>query len=131
MAKQKTTTKLKREAKKQAKKNPILVILLVLFLGGGAIGGYFGGKYITRNDTFEVVGEKTVYLSVGESFEDEGAKAVSFGRDVSDKIVAEVDENLDTSVAGEYYVKYTVDDIRFKSVVRYRYIIVQEVGNEE
>ena len=86
---------------------------------------------MTRNDGFEVVGEKNVSLTVGEQFVDEGAKAVSFGRDISSNIKIEIDPSFDNTVAGEYYIKYTIDNIRYKNIVRYRYVTFQEVTDEE
>ena len=85
MAKQKTKTRVKREVKKQIKKRPLLFALLAFFLGLGAAGGYFGGKYITRNDCFEVVGQQTIFLNVGQTYQEQGAKAVSFGKNITDE----------------------------------------------
>ena len=126
MAKQNLKTKAKKEAKKQAKKHPFLVVLLIVLLVGGLVGGYFTAKHITRNDTFEIIGESVITLEIGENYEDEGAKAISFGQDISSKIKTET--NLDTAEEGEYYIKYTVDDFRYGNVCRYRTIIVVEVG---
>lgn len=120
----------KKQIEKVVKKvNPLVLLLFVIIFAGFAVGGYFLSNHMIRNDTFEVVGEKTVEVTVGGTYTDEGAIAISFGKDISDKIVAE--NNIDYSTAGYYYIKYTVDDIRYKDVVRYRTIIVvEEVGNE-
>ena len=123
----KTKKKVQKEVKSHIKKKPWL-ILVVIFLAVAAVGGFFVAQTITKNDTFELIGEKTIYLYVGDSYQDEGAKAISFGRDVSENIESE--NNINTEVAGEYYVKYTIKDIRFGNVCRYRYVIVQEVQNE-
>ena len=114
----------KKELKKQAKKNPLVVLLLVVFLAVGALGGFFGAKLITQHDTFQLVGQQELTLKVGEQYKEEGVKIISFGRDISSQ--AKSESTVDTSVAGKYYVKYTVDDLRFKGVVRYRYITVVE-----
>jgi len=127
----KTTTKTKRkiekQVKSQVKKRPWM-ILVVILLAAAAVGGFFLAQTLTKNDTFEIIGQKTVYLSVGDTYEEAGAKAVSLGRDISASIKTE--STVNTQTAGEYYVKYTVEDIRFGNVCRYRYVIVQEVGNE-
>ncbi len=108
------------------KKRPVfLTLLLAIFVLFGA-GGYFTFRQITKNDEFTLVGEKEVVLSVGEVYQEKGAKVISFGKDKSAQVV--IESNVDTSVAGRYYVKYQVKDFRFKSVVRYRYVIVEEVG---
>lgn len=124
----KKKTKLEKTVEKQKKSHPIAFLLVVSFLVIGAFGGWFATKYITRNDTFEIVGEQTITLNLGENYVDEGAVAVAFGKDISNKIVVET--NIDNSVAGKYYIKYTVKNLRFGGVVKYRYIIFQEVTNE-
>lgn len=120
----------KKQIEKIAKKvNPFVLLLFVIIFAGFVAGGYFLSNNMIKNDTFELIGDKTIQLSVGQTYTDEGAKAISFGKDISHKIVTE--NNIDFSTAGNYYIKYTVDDIRFKDVVRYRTIIVvEEVGNE-
>lgn len=109
---------------KQKKAHPVAFLLVVIFLVVGAVAGYFTVRYLTRDDRFELIGEQTITLNVGETYIDEGAVAISFGRDVSDKIVTETD--VDSMVAGRYYIKYTIDDIRYSGVVKYRYIVYLE-----
>lgn len=115
-------------AKTKNKKKGIITILTVILLAVMVVSGYFVAKYITRDDVFEVIGDKEVTIFVGEIYEDEGARAISFGRDITDKIVAE--NTVDNQTAGRYYIKYTVDDIRYKDVARYRVVIVVD-GNAE
>lgn len=115
-------------AKKKSLKNGILLFILFVFVVGAIVGGYFTAGHITRNDVFEVIGNKEVTIRLGETYQDEGAKAISFGKDISDKIVSE--ENIDYSTAGEYYIKYTVDDIRYNGIERYRIIIIVDLNNE-
>lgn len=115
-----------KEKNKKSKKKPVfLTALLVVFLLFG-VGGYFTLRQITKNDEFTLIGEKEIVLIVGEDYQEKGAKVVSFGKDKSAQII--IESNVDTSVAGRYYVKYSVDDFRFKNVVRYRYVTVEEVG---
>ncbi len=129
MATKKSTRKKVEKAVKKIK-HPYLMLLFVILFAGGCVGGYFAANHITRNDTFEVVGEKTVTIQLGDTYEDEGAIAISFGKDISSKIVAE--DNIDFATAGQYYIKYTVEDIRYSGLSRYRTIIIvdEEVGNE-
>lgn len=112
-----------KKAKKGNIKNFTLAVLVIL-LAIGCVGGFFLANYITKNDKFEIIGEKTIVLTLGETYEDEKAVVISFGKDISDKVVSE--NNIDYSVAGEYYIKYSVDDFRFKDVYRYRYILIKE-----
>ena len=120
--------------KKQAKKRLSLIFLMIFFVIA-VVCGYFVARHITRNDVFEIIGEKEITISIGESYQDEGARAISFGRDITDKIKSE--STVNNEVAGSYYIKYTVDDIRYNGVARYRVIIVvdpnaetSEVSNE-
>ena len=127
MAKNKIEKKIKNKVEKSAKKRPLTFLLMVALLLGCGVGGYFTASAICKNDCFEIIGEKEVVLTVGETFVDEGARAISFGRDISDKIVV-AENTVDTEKAGQYYIKYTVDDFRFKGVERYRIVIVEEVS---
>ena len=123
-----TTRKLKTETNKQLKKRP-WIIILIIFFAVAAVGGFFAANVITKNDTFEIIGEQIVYIEVGASYQEEGVKIISFGRDISDEV--KIESNLDETKVGEYCIKYTVEDIRFGNVCRYRYVIVQGVSNEE
>jgi len=104
-------------------------LLFVILFAGFGVGGYFVGNHLIKDDKFEIVGEKTINLVLGgEKYTDEGAIAISFGKDISEKI--EVESNIDYTTEGQYYIRYKVDDIRYKGVYRYRTIIISEVGNE-
>lgn len=115
-------------AKGKAKKSLKFIVLLVL-IAGAIVCGFFTAKHITRNDTFEIIGERTVTIQVGQVYEDQGAKAISFGKDVSSKITAE--SNVNNMEEGSYYIKYTVDDIRYKNIERYRIVIVVAASEGE
>lgn len=116
-------------AKKKITKKKIGLFVFVLILAIGGVAGFFTAKYVTRNDIFEIIGEKTITLSLGQTYQDEGARAISFGRDISSKIVTESD--VDYSKEGTYYIKYTVEDIRYRNIERYRTIVItSEVTNE-
>lgn len=119
-------SKLEKTANKVAKKHPFGTIIVLVVFVLAVLGGYFTCKVLTKNDVFEVIGEKTIEIVVGGEYQDEGAKAISFGRDISSNIQTE--NNIDNTVAGLYFIKYTVDDIRYKGVVKYRYVEVVEVA---
>lgn len=113
------------------KTNPLLLLLFAIIFVGFAVGGYFLGANIIKNDKFEIVGEKTITLTIGDApYVDEGAVAISFGKDISENIVSET--NVDYTTVGQYYIRYSVDNIRYKGVYRYRTIIINELeaGNE-
>ena len=86
------------------------------------VGGYFVAKYLTQNDVFEIIGEKRIEIMVGQTYQDEGARAISFGKDISDKVKSE--STVNNEVADTYYIKYTVDDIRYRGVERHRIVVV-------
>lgn len=106
-------------------KPPIFLTALVIIALLFAVGGFFTFKILTKEDEFVLIGDKNITLNIGDEYIDAGAKVISFGRDYSEQI--EVESNVDTSVAGDYFVKYTIKSTRFKNVVRYRYVIVEEV----
>lgn len=121
-------SKLQKQAVKQAKKRPWYALILIVILAFGAVGGFFGAKFLIRNDKFEINGDQEITLEVGDYYIEKGATIISFGRDISKEV--KIDSTVDTTTAGQYYVKYTVEDIRFGNVERYRYVEVVEVENE-
>ena len=121
-------SKLKKQAQKQAKKKPWYALLLIVILALGGVGGFFGAKFLIKDDKFEINGDQEVVLEVGDYYVEKGATIISFGRDISKTV--KIDSTVDTTIAGQYYVKYTVEDIRFGKVERYRYVTVVEVANE-
>ena len=123
-------SKLEKTVDKQRKNHPVAFFLVILFLLLGDLGGYFTLKFLTKEDCFLVLGEQTIYLDLGESFVDDGVKIIAFGEDISSDVKIERDENFDENVAGRYYVKYTIDNLRYKGVVKYRYVVFVD-GNEE
>ena len=121
----------KKNIEKVKKKHPFAFIVVITLFAVGFIGGYFTVKTLTKNDTFELIGEKHITLTLGQSYQDEGAKAVFFGRDVSDEIV--IENNIDFSSAGQYYIKYEYSSLFYKNVVKYRYVTItsEEVADGE
>lgn len=121
MAKRKK--KLKNELKKAHKKH-FLLALLFLVIG---IGAGFGATYfLTRNDVFKLNGETEITLNVGDEYVEQGAKIVAFGKDISSSV--KVEGTVDTTKAGRYVLKYTVDNIRYNGYTLYKLVIV---GGEE
>ena len=76
-----------KAAEKAVKKShPATLILAILFLIVGAVAGVVLSRELTKNDKFELIGEKQVELAIGESYKEAGVKIISFGRDISDKV---------------------------------------------
>jgi hypothetical protein len=116
--------KVEKQIKKSIKKtNKLTLFFTALFLVVGCVGGFFGYKTITQNDTFEIVGNKQITLSVGDLYVEQGAKIVSFGKDISSKVI--IEGTVDTTTAGEYAITYSVDDFLFKGVKKVRVVVVE------
>ena len=111
------------------KKFSLKMILVILILAIFIVAGYFSCYAICKNDRFEILGQEVVVLTVGDSYVDEGAAAIAFGKDISDKIV--VEDNIDYQTPGSYFIKYTVDNFRYRGVIRYRQVIIEEVHSED
>ena len=125
------TKRSKKNIEKVKKKHPIAFIFVIALFAVGIFGGYFTVKTLTKNDTFELIGEKYITLTLGQSYQDEGAKAVFFGKDISGEIVTE--NNIDYSSVGQYYIKYEYSNFLYKDITIYRYvtIISEEVADGE
>ena len=104
------------------KTHGLTIFLSLLFLVIGAVGGWFGYSFISKNDTFEVVGEKEITLTVGDTYTEQGCKAVAFGKDLTSNV--KIQSDLDTSKEGTYFVVYTVETFKFKNIQKVRVINV-------
>ncbi len=119
---------MKRKLKKTIKKTPkSILICFILFLVLGFLIGYVSILVLSKNDKFEINGEKTITLNLNQEYKEEGAKAIAFGLDITDKI--EIDSNLDTTKEGEYIIIYTVkSSFKYKDIKRVRYVNVVNGG---
>ena len=124
-----------KTAKKAAKKTHSAVKWIALiFLAIGFAAGYLGGEYLCANDCFVLNGEAHITVRQGTAYTyyEEGATIVSLGRDISSDVIIETEltatENgtypVDTTVEQTYTITYTVDDIRYGSVKKIRFITV-------
>lgn len=115
---------MKRKINKIVKKtNKSILVCIILFFIIGFVGGYATIFMFTQNDTFEIVGDKNITLNLNQEYIEQGAKAISFSKDISQNIKIETD--LDISKEGEYIVIYTVkDSFKYKDIKRVRYVTV-------
>lgn len=140
----KTKRKIKSQAKKETKKaykrlTPLSVVVIVSVFVLSVVLGVVAEKLITRKDEFVLLGNKSYEIEVGQEFTytEEGFRIISFGKDLSDKV--KIDTNMtknldgtysiDTSVEGDYFIKYTVDSHKFGKIKRVRTFTVG-VSNE-
>ena len=98
-----------------------LFVSFLLIIVGFAIGA---GAYflICKNDTFEIVGSDEITLTLDESYEELGVKAIEFGKDISEKVKIETNMVLDSenksNEIGTFYVKYTIDSIKYGKIFK-------------
>lgn len=132
-----------KSAKNSTKKNlkrigtgGIIAVVVMLIIG--VVGGIFSFKYFTRNDCFDLIGKDELTLTLGETYIDESIHAVSFGRDVSDKVYIET--NLQINQDGEYYadeigtyyIVYKVKDFKYDKLFKIQRIrLIQYVEESE
>lgn len=112
------------------------IVIAVIFLALGAVLGVVFASRSTANDRFTLNGDSSIYVDVGEelSYKDEGITCISEGKDVSDSVTVTTNMTsssngcytADTSVAGEYYIKYTVTQGRYAGLCRVRVFKVRE-----
>lgn len=115
---------IERQAEKQIKRLPKgILLLLILSLAIGIICGYFTYTFITKKDKFVIVGEKAITLSVGDTYVESGATAICFGKNCSEKVV--IEGSVDTTKQGVYVITYTINNLKYQGVKRYRYVTVK------
>ena len=118
-----------KSSKKRKKSSFFLLFLLIILLGGG-VGGFYLNNYISRNDKFEVNGDKVIYLEVGDEYVEQNASAIAFGKKVGEKDI-KIEGEVDITTAGRYTIKYTTNNFKYKNVARYRIVIVSEPEIEQ
>lgn len=97
----------------------VAALFFVICLFCGVATTYF----ITKNDTFEIVGETELEINLGEEYVEQGVKIIAFGKDISDQV--EIIGEVDTTFADEYVIKYKVDNFRFANYTLYRKVVVK------
>lgn len=112
------------------KTHPATIFLAILFFLIGCAGGVFASVQLTKNDRFDLNGEKVVRLETGATYTEQGATVVSFGKDISAKVVygGDAESLKGNAEEGIYQIVYTVDDLRWGDFQRVRVVIV---GNPE
>ena len=114
-----------KKVKTKIKKLSFKVVVLALFLlTVGIFVGYFGVKYLTRNDCFNIVGLEEITLELGQTYIDEGVKVIAFGVEETDKVEIETNLKKDkdgkfyAQAEGTYYIKYFVNNIKYGSIFK-------------
>lgn len=118
----KNNKKIKKELSKFSKTTKIACIFLFIF---SLFGGIFTTYYFTKDDVFKIIGETEINLNVGDTYIEKGVKIVAFGKDISNQVI--ITGNVNTDVADDYVLTYTVNHFRFKNYKLYKKITVNEV----
>jgi hypothetical protein len=124
--------KTKRKLKKGVKRlNGWTLFFCIVALIAGLAAGIGAYELLCMNDEFELNGRKEYYVELrAGTFEyiDAGATVIEFGRDISDEVRIETNMTdlgggryeADASISGIYYIKYTVDSVKYGEVCRIR-----------
>lgn len=120
-------------ANKKVKKNKIIklkiskttkIVCLFLFIFS-FLGGILTTYILTKNDKFEIIGPTEIVLNVGEEYVEQGVKIIAFGKDISSKV--KIVGTVNTLIADDYVLEYTVDNFRFLNYKLYKKITVKDV----
>lgn len=98
------------------------LLFVIIFLIIGIVAGFFTYKVITKEDKFQLIGDKEITINVGDTYEEKGITIIAFGKDISNKVV--ITGTVDTTTEGTYNIVYTVDNFKYKDVKRIRTINV-------
>ena len=114
-----TEKQVEKTIKKSSSKTLITSLFLILLGLAIGIGAYF---LICKNDTFEIIGSDEIILTLNDAYEEYGVKAIEFGKDISANVKTEtnmtLDENGKSSEVGTFYVKYTIDSIKYGKIFK-------------
>ena len=141
MAKKVNFEKLKDVKTDKKKPKSHILLFAVIFLIVGMVAGGLTTYFVCKNDTFELLGQESVSLTVGESYQDEGVKIIAFGKDesksVSIKTELQKDENgnYTSSEEGKFYIIYTSTCFKFGKLfkiqkIRYIEFVSASEGGE-
>lgn len=101
-----------KTAEKVVKNNTVCVIVAIVLLIIFAIVGVITAFIITKNDGFTLVNSnKSISLSIGEEYKEEGGKFVVFGKDVSNLVKTTIYDdngNIVTEIKSEVTTTYSV-----------------------
>lgn len=124
--------------KKGKNSSSTAVFLCILAAALGILVGLLVCRAVTAGDEFSLIGDSEIVCTVGDdvTYKDEGVRILSLGRDISSKVSVQTDLKkadggyiVDCSKEGVYFIKYTVDDIKYGQTVRIRTIRVE--GEDE
>ncbi len=114
----------KKVNKKLSKFTTTTKIICVFLFVLAVFGGVFTTYYLTKDDAFTLIGGTEITLSVGDEYIEQGVKIIAFGKDISNEVI--ITGTVNTNVADEYVLKYTVNNFRFKNYTLYKKITVKE-----
>ena len=115
----KAVKSVKKEIKKMSGKALIAVILCLIFGVAAGAGAFY---FVSANDTFEIIGEDEITITLNDKYVEQGVKIIEFGKDISNKYETETDlkltdDNLPTEL-GTFYVKYKVNSVKYGKIFK-------------
>ena len=120
----------KKKVLNQVKKvHKLTLILVVVFALLGAAAGFGVTYFLTKDDVFKINGLTEITLNVGDAYEENGATAIAFGKDIS--VNVEINGEVDTTKEGKYVITYTVNNFRYKNHKLYKLVNVVAQGEVE
>lgn len=142
MAKQNNISKKSQKAAKKWFKNlhPTTKFLMILVLIGSIAAAFLVGNILQKNDQFTLIGETTININVGGSYQEpelnDAVKCVVFGSDISASVTINEEESTydpltSINTPGIYYIVYETTNFKFSKIKRIRTIIVNEVEINE
>ncbi len=108
---------------KQAKKSPksVLAFFVCLILGL-IIGATVVYSLVSKNDCFNIIGGDELTYTLDEKYVEQGATIIEFNKDISNDVIIESNLNLDengySTEIGTFYVKYSVDSLKYGKIFK-------------
>lgn len=115
----------KRRAKKIARKvkktnKGVIFGVIIALVAGLLLGAFVLYNVVSKNDCFEIIGSEEITLNIDEKYVEQGVKIIEFNKDISGEVIIETDMELDEQgypkELGTYYVKYTVDSLKYGKI---------------
>ena len=134
----------KRQVRRTAKRNPTAMIVLIVALAIGVIVGYFACVALTKNDGFQLKGDKEISFTVGDgdgsvTLAEPGWTLTALGRDASGGVSVETElqkteggYTVPTGESGIYRIVYRPTHFLFSKYSLVRTVTVNDAeGGDE
>lgn len=103
------------------KKKILVSIVIALLFGFFLLLGLF-----LYHVSINIVGDKLVYVNVGNDYEDDGFTANSLGIDISKYIY--IENNIDTDKIGKYFINYSFNLLGFNYSAKRDILVIDSIN---